>query len=351
VERRRADGEDLAHWARQRAPALIARAEQEAVAALSDALIDAALRSGQLDAGAEVGRTLEREPHADASTAPPAARAAPASDDRGELLWVYCVLRAREEQPLGLSGVHESGAVERVVAAGLAALVSRVPRAQFGPEPLRRNLNDLGWLERVARGHEAVLEAALATNTIVPLRMCTLYESVQGVRDMLESERDTLAGALESLDGRVEWAVKLVVDTERLLDAARARSGQTAPSEDELDGRGEGGAYMLRRRGERRIRELASALASELADQVHARLADWAIDAVTRPAQNPELSGHEGEMLLNGAYLVERDRTEELQRLVEELEEQHRELGARIELTGPWPPYNFVPGGDTAALA
>jgi hypothetical protein len=108
---------------------------------------------------------------------------------------------------------------------------------------------------------------------------------------------------------------------------------------------------MLRRRLERHVRELADSVAAEVAQQVHARLQDWAIDAVTRPPQNRELSGHEGEMLLNAAYLVEADRLDELHALVSELEAHHRELGTRIELTGPWPPYNFVPGGDAEALA
>jgi hypothetical protein len=47
-------------------------------------------------------------------------------------------------------------------------------------------------------------------------------------------------------------------------------------------------------------------------------------------------------MLLNGAYLVEVERTEGLRRLLSELEDRHHDLGARLELTGPWPPYNFV---------
>jgi gas vesicle protein GvpL/GvpF len=50
-------------------------------------------------------------------------------------------------------------------------------------------------------------------------------------------------------------------------------------------------------------------------------------------------------MLLNAAYLVEADRIDELRDLVSDLELRHEHLGARIELTGPWPPYNFVPGG------
>src|SRR5205085_11453064 len=119
----------------------------------------------------------------------------------------------------------------------------------------------------------------------------------------------------------------------------------------EIAGRGEGGAYMLRRRLERELREAADSLGAEVAAQVHARLQDWAIDATTRPPQNRELSGHQGSMLLNAAYLVERDRVAELRRLVAELEARYRELGVRIELTGPWPPYNFVSPSDAAALA
>jgi hypothetical protein len=56
-------------------------------------------------------------------------------------------------------------------------------------------------------------------------------------------------------------------------------------------------------------------------------------------------------MVLNGAYLVEADDLNDLRAAVAELEQAHRPLGARIELTGPWPPYNFLPRGGAAALA
>jgi hypothetical protein len=54
-------------------------------------------------------------------------------------------------------------------------------------------------------------------------------------------------------------------------------------------------------------------------------------------------------MLLNAAYLVDADRVGELRALVAELEDRHAAVGARIELTGPWPPYNFVPAEDAPA--
>ena len=64
-----------------------------------------------------------------------------------------------------------------------------------------------------------------------------------------------------------------------------------------------------------------------------------------------ELSGHEGEMLLNGAYLVAAAKVERLRELVQQLGERHHDLDVRIELTGPWPPYNFVSGRSPAEPA
>jgi hypothetical protein len=336
--------DDLASWARRRAPELLARAEAEAVAALRDALVEAALaqRGTETPARRPAQRpTPEPRERADAALAE-----APAGDG----LWAYCVLRIGEAGVDGLAGI-DGGVVERVEARGLAALVSRVPLADFGAGPLRNNLNDLDWLERVARAHEAVLERVLAETTIVPLRLCTIYESEDGVREMLEREHDSLARALDTLAGRQEWGVKVLADEERFTEEARSRSAEAAAVEDELDARTGGGAYMLRRRLERHVRDAADALASELAEQVHAQLQDWASDAVALAPQNPELSGHEGMMLMNGAYLVETERVDGLRALVSDLEERHRPLGVRIELTGPWPPYNFLPGGGAAALA
>jgi hypothetical protein len=312
--------DELARWATERAGDVVARAEAEAVAVLRDALVAAALP-----------RTAD------------APAAAPATPEAGEVIWTYGVVRAGVQLPEQLTGVAEAP-VERIEGAGLVALVTRVPRSEFGAEPLRDNLNDLSWLERVARSHEAVLDRVLATTTLLPLRLCTIYESDDRVRRMLEQEAAAMLELLAALDGRQEWGVKLIVDPDRLARAAASESDQASELERQLDPDASGASYLLRRRLERHVREVADGLASQVAEDVHAQLSDCAIDAVTRPAQNRELSGHEGEMLLNGAYLVEAGRVEELRRRVAQLEERHGHLGARIEVTGPWPPYNFVPG-------
>ena len=47
-------------------------------------------------------------------------------------------------------------------------------------------------------------------------------------------------------------------------------------------------------------------------------------------------------MFLNGAYLVAADRVRAFRAALDELEAEVGPKGAVYELTGPWPPYNFV---------
>jgi hypothetical protein len=258
-----------------------------------------------------------------------------------DLLWAYGVVPAGATLPAspGIAG----GVVQPVVADDLVVLTSAVPRSEFAAEPLRDNLNDLEWLGRVAREHEAVLEQVLAGTTLVPLRLCTIFDDADGAIRMLERERDALTAALARLDGRQEWGVKLLVDGDRLAATA-------APQGDQAQSEG-GAAYLARRRHEREAREAARALAAQIVDDVDGSLRALAVDTVRLPAQNRELSGHTGDMILNAAYLVDADAVEELRAHVGELQERHAQYSARVQLSGPWPPYNFVTGETTTQLA
>ena len=47
-------------------------------------------------------------------------------------------------------------------------------------------------------------------------------------------------------------------------------------------------------------------------------------------------------MLLNGAYLVRVEREKAFADVMNALQSSYGNDGVRFELTGPWPPYNFV---------
>src|SRR3954454_18680393 len=145
-----------------------------------------------------------------------------ASDARVSAWWVYCIVAADRELQGDLAGVSTGDPPVLIEEGNVAAVASRVPLDEFGEEPLRANLNDLAWLERTVRAHEAVLDAMLPGGALVPMRVCTIYRDEDQVRAML-SERAALFGdALARLAGKAEWGVKVVADRARLDRHARS---------------------------------------------------------------------------------------------------------------------------------
>jgi Gas vesicle synthesis protein GvpL/GvpF len=238
--------------------------------------------------------------------------------------------------------VDPSRGVEVLTHGGLNALVSRVRLDEFGADALKRNLEDLEWVERTARAHDSVLALALGADSVVPLRLCTIFTDETHVRDMLERESEPLLDALERLRGHAEWSVKVLADPRKLEAAARERSTALAATPVDAEGQPAGRAFFARKKLDQALREEARAMADAAAENVHASLQQEAAAAKLLPPQHPELSRRSGQMILNGAYLVHRSRAADFAALARELGERHAGTGVELELSGPWAPYNFV---------
>jgi hypothetical protein len=253
-------------------------------------------------------------------------------------LYLYGVVRADVRLSGDLPGVDSGHRVFLLEGNELAAIVSSVPLEEFDEEQLRENLNDVVWLEEKARAHEEVLEAMLESTTVVPTRLCTIFRDEKQLREMMGREAAGLVEALERLDGKSEWGAKAFAEPGALDRAAAARAEEQAGGE----ALSPGAAYMDRRRRESRAREEAEEIADGWAQQIHEQLARGAAEALLNPLQRREVSGHEGDMLLNGVYLVEDEGVAQFQELAAELDQDYRGRGVSVELTGPWPAYNFV---------
>lgn len=327
-------------FAADRAPELVEEARAEAVAKvrriLAETMAESLLAQSQRalrpsrGARAEPSPVAEPSPEPARETAPPAAAA-------GLAHYVYGIASARIEIPDELAGIDPRYEVAGVEEGGLAAIVSPVSLSEFGEEPLHDNLNDVGWLEEKARAHEHVLDAVLRRGTVVPLRLCTIYSGEEQVREMLAEERAVVLDTLERLDGKAEWGVKAIAEPGALEHAAAQSSSAGAEAEASA-----GTAYMQRKSRQARAKAEVEELADEWAASIHDRLADAGSEALLNPLQRPEVSGHEGDMLLNGVYLVEDAAVPAFRELVDRLAEEYRARGVSVELTGPWPPYNFV---------
>lgn len=304
---------------------------------LTDVYTEALLRRALAVLDDDVPADPEPDPQ---EQAPPVEVVAPPAPDapapeEGPVWYMYGLQPADAPEPRG-SGVAD-GEVATVAAGPVQALVSQVPGEDFGQAAIAARVEDLAWLSAQAGAHEDVLVRALTAGPVLPLRFGTIYRSRDAVAAFAETHAAAFAEELERLRGRAEWAAKLILDRDAWETAAAAEA--TAEADEEAS---EGHAFFARKRREHARREAGRAAASEAAAEVHRRLAAVAVEARTSPPQRPEVSGHEGDMVLNGAYLVDDEARDAFVAAVEDLRRRFGPRGARLEVSGPWPAHSFV---------
>lgn len=246
--------------------------------------------------------------------------------------YLYAIARADAAAAIpDLPGVD--GAPVRALHDGeLICAVSDVDLDEFGEDALRRNLEDLGWLERIAREHDAVVRALAAQAATVPLRMATICRDDRSARDRLHAMRDSAEAVLAVLDGHEEWGVKLY-------------AAQRTP-EPAVAGRPSSGTdYLRQRQQELAARTTAQDDAARDAEQVYGRLGAFAARCCRHRPQDAKLSGVAAPMVLNAAFLVDREQVAAFRAAADELAAE-RPAGALV-VTGPWPAYSFVELEDT----
>jgi hypothetical protein len=201
--------------------------------------------------------------------------------------YLYAISRGLDAASLaGESGLGESP-VEVVSQGGLDAVVSTVDLAEFGEEALRRRLEE--W-------HEA------------------------------------MTAVLDRIDGRSEWSVKVVLPSRPATEPAQEAEGTSGP--------GSGAAYLMRKKRETELRASADQDAAAQADRVYDALGAASVAGRRLQPQDPRLSGHQGTMTLNAAFLVDDDPPSEFTDAVAAITPDLPD-GA-LQVAGPWPPYSFA---------
>ncbi|HWC21739.1 MAG TPA: GvpL/GvpF family gas vesicle protein [Flexivirga sp.] len=243
--------------------------------------------------------------------------------------YMYAVSRPFEDGALAapVTGIAE-GRIDTVRHRNLVAIVSDVDLSEFGEAALRANLEQLAWLETVARAHHRVVQAVSSASPTAPLRLGTICLDDDGVRRRLAEWHDRLERVLDRVQGRREWSVKVLAPAHRETVAATA----TTPT---------GGAdYLRRKKAQAEAKLTAGQGAARAAARLHEVLGAAAVAARTFPAQDPALSGRRGTMLLNAAYLVPADGIGAFQACVDAARAEVPDLV--IDSQGPWPPYAFA---------
>jgi hypothetical protein len=272
-------------------------------------------------------------------------RAEVARQSDEDAFYVYCVGDSSAVAPLfedALPAAIEGEAqLEMESDDVLAAVLSAVPLADYSEDALQARLNDPTWTAVRAMRHEKVVEHFAARATVVPLRFGTIYLERASVRQMLAQRRPELSAVIERLRGREEWGINILCDRQKLLETITSLSPRLRALEEQAASASPGQSYLMRKKIDAMRVDEARAEMKRAAAKIESELARLS-DGSARLRALKDEGGERNDLVAKLAFLVARTRFEEFRAAAERLAQEHAPAGFQLELTGPWPAYNFA---------
>ena len=264
--------------------------------------------------------------------------------------YVYCITESSAAGHLPAdslpAAIEDNSNLEWISVNTLAALVSRVPRSTYSEESLAEHLTDATWTAIRAMRHETVVEFVAKRTSAVPLRFGTIYLERSSVETMLSEKARELEEIIEHLRGREEWGVNVYCDRAVLLSSITSVSPVLREMVERAAQASPGQSYLMQKKIDALKVDEARTIINELVEQIETSLKKQSDDARHLRILKVETTEH-GELKAKFAFLVSRKSFEEFRGAAERLAQENQAAGIRLELTGPWPVYNFVQTGLT----
>jgi hypothetical protein len=249
--------------------------------------------------------------------------------------YLYCVLRAprkpaTQRVPPGVPGA--SPPEVHSLAPGLWIATADVPLALYGPSHLEPRLRDLDWVSEAALAHEAVIEHLARKTPVIPMKLFTLFSSLDRARADLLDRLEEIKQTMKRIAGAEEWGVRVF----RRENSRAEPSSQPAAS---------GAAFLRAKKDARDAAAAARAAAAGAADVAFATLRRHAREARVRETrQEPGITPP----ILDAAFLVPAAARARFRAEAKRQSTLLARAGGELVLTGPWPAYNFVTAEDRA---
>jgi hypothetical protein len=256
-----------------------------------------------------------------------------------EAIYLYCFLRPGGAADTAVSGVCDRP-VLRVDCGHIGAVYSIVATDDFSSQAAGNRMDDAQWVIACACRHEQVIEEAMLDGPVVPVRFGTVFSSLDALRQLMTDRSDAVAGILNTLGDKQEWAVKGFVDAAQArqwligADPTLAEASRCLPESP-------GARYFQEKRLDTAADAALGRWQAVVAEDVRQKFLPCTVAVTLLDLQDRRVSGRDGDMVVNLALLVDRDRVFEMRARARTVAAAYADAGLTLDVTGPWPPYNF----------
>jgi Mg2+ and Co2+ transporter CorA len=237
--------------------------------------------------------------------------------------YVYCIIKSNRELEFGQIGIGEGNRPVYTVHFGdLAAVVSDTPIRLY--DPTRENV----------LAHEFVNETVMREYTVIPMSFGTLFRTEDDIVELLKSTYQAFDDVLEKMKDKIEFGLKVLWDREKVVATVEERNEELRRLRDEINRNAQSSTYFARMQLGRLVESALEDAGNEYVRDIH----DTLKPAAVASRSNKPIGDR---MILNAAFLVDRDRERLFDEAVRAVSQRYESL-LTFKYTGPWPPYNFV---------
>ncbi len=257
-------------------------------------------------------------------------------------LYLFCFARSNLIGELAGTGVDGRQPLSLFrPSPNLCAVLSEVRLEDFCGGAAEQRMQDLAWLGPRALQHEVVVEEVMRHSPVLPARFGTLFSSPERLAEFVERHGATISQFLERVADQEEWSVRGLLDRKQ---AGRAlTSASLTAQEAQLEARPPGRRYFEEQRIRAGAEKELSLWLNETRRQVASDLIKQASDFRDCPEAPREPPESGIEVVLNWAFLLPKSAMPAFRARIDQVNEKHAMGGLVLELSGPWPPYRFVP--------
>jgi hypothetical protein len=237
--------------------------------------------------------------------------------------YLYCVTEGAADEfgKIGLSGKD----VFAVPYKDIAAVVSAIPF-----KTIESTLTSI-------LTHQQVVEASTSRATTLPVRFGVIFKNEEGVKELLSKSYASYRAKIDELRGKEEFGAKVILDEaglKRIRTEVERESDEVGKLRKSMAKATRGTLYLLRIKLDEALRSETARRIGDVSGAVHSELGRAAV-------QSTLLKSDHEQIILNGAYLVDRSRHDEFQSEAEKVKNKFEKQGLAIHVSGPWAPYSF----------
>ena len=235
--------------------------------------------------------------------------------------YVYCIIHTDDPRRFGPIGIGtEPTEVHTVNYKDIAAVVSDTPLEVY--DPTRENV----------LAHERVNEVVMRDFTVIPMSFSTVFKTSEDIVELLRSAYDAFRDVLVKMQDKLEFGLKVLWEPETIIREIEKDDENLRLLRQEISSQ-KGSTYFARMQYGRLVDSLLQERSEKLVSEIIDTLSTVSVASRTNKPIGDK-------MILNGAFLVARDREPDFDAKVKEIDARYENL--IFKYTGPWPPYNFV---------